>query len=87
MNQYRSLSAFPENRRVLQALQAQGVPTGILSNGDVAMPHVGTQEQRSAPVCGTTSSARRGEEHYRLHPAVYALGESTLACPHPRFCL
>jgi 2-haloacid dehalogenase len=37
MNQYRHLSAFPENREVLQALKARGVVTGILSNGDPAM--------------------------------------------------
>ncbi|MDO9201125.1 MAG: haloacid dehalogenase, partial [Hydrogenophaga sp.] len=37
LNQYRSLSAFPENREVLQALRARGIATGILSNGDPAM--------------------------------------------------
>jgi 2-haloacid dehalogenase len=37
MNQYRHLSAFPENREVLQALKAKGVTTGILSNGDPDM--------------------------------------------------
>jgi len=42
MNQYRCLSAFPENRDVLQALKSQGVPTGILSNGDTAMLTLGT---------------------------------------------
>src|SRR4029453_13226965 len=34
MNQYRHLSAFPENREVLQVLKTRGVTTGILSNGD-----------------------------------------------------
>src|SRR5512147_159844 len=28
MNQYRHLSAFPENREVLQALHARGIPAG-----------------------------------------------------------
>jgi len=37
MNQYRHLSAFPENREVLQALKARGIATGILSNGDPEM--------------------------------------------------
>ncbi|MDP3519133.1 MAG: haloacid dehalogenase, partial [Hydrogenophaga sp.] len=37
LNQYRHLSAFPENREVLQALKARGVVTGILSNGDPEM--------------------------------------------------
>src|SRR2546422_5822705 len=30
MNQYRHLSAFPENKEVLQALKARGIITGIL---------------------------------------------------------
>ena len=34
MNQYRHLSAFPENKEVLAALKGKGVVTGILSNGD-----------------------------------------------------
>jgi len=37
MNQYRHLSAFPENREVLQALKSRGIVTGILSNGDPDM--------------------------------------------------
>src|SRR5881398_2399710 len=37
MNEYRHLSAFPENREVLQELRARNVPTGILSNGDPQM--------------------------------------------------
>src|SRR6187549_2953330 len=32
MNEYRHLSAFPENREVLAALKERGVVTGILSN-------------------------------------------------------
>ena len=32
MNQYRSLSAFPENRAVLQALRERGIATGILAS-------------------------------------------------------
>ena len=32
MNQYRHLSAFPEDREVLTALKAKGIATGILSN-------------------------------------------------------
>jgi len=37
MNQYRHLSAFPENLDVLRGLKARGVPTAILSNGDPEM--------------------------------------------------
>src|SRR5687767_6473221 len=37
MNQYRHLSAFPENREVLVELKRRGVVAGILSNGDPEM--------------------------------------------------
>jgi 2-haloacid dehalogenase len=37
MNQYRHLSAFPENREVLAELQRRGIRAGILSNGDPEM--------------------------------------------------
>src|SRR3954471_14328092 len=37
MNECRHLSAFPENRAVLQALADRGIPTGVLSNGDPDM--------------------------------------------------
>jgi 2-haloacid dehalogenase len=50
MNQYRHLSAFPENREVLQALKARGVVTGILSNGDPDMLAVAV---RKAPAWTT----------------------------------
>ena len=46
MNEYRHLSAFPENRAVLLALADRGVRIGVLSNGDpdmleAAKPHHG----------------------------------------------
>jgi 2-haloacid dehalogenase len=37
MNQYRHLSAYPENREVLAELKARDIPAGILSNGDPEM--------------------------------------------------
>src|SRR6195952_4934603 len=37
MNEYRHLSAFPENRAVLQSLADRGIRTGVLSNGDPDM--------------------------------------------------
>ena len=53
MNQYRHLSAFPENREVLQALKNRGITTGILSNGDpdmlgVAVRSAGLEAMRKA---------------------------------------
>nr|WP_231402815.1 haloacid dehalogenase type II [Caenimonas aquaedulcis] len=73
MNQYRHLSAFPENKEVLAALKAKGVVTGILSNGDPQMLGVAV---RSAGLDGlldhvlSVDSIRK----YKTHPAAYALG-------------
>ncbi|UUZ69835.1 haloacid dehalogenase type II [Polaromonas sp. P2-4] len=74
MNQYRHLSAFPENKEVLQALKARGIITGILSNGDPAMLAVAV---KSAGLDGlldhviSTDSIRT----YKTAPEAYALGE------------
>jgi 2-haloacid dehalogenase len=73
MNQYRHLSAFPENKDVLAALKAKGVVTGILSNGDPEMLGVAV---RSAGLEGlldhviSIDSVRK----YKTHPDAYALG-------------
>ncbi|MEO7954298.1 MAG: haloacid dehalogenase type II [Polaromonas sp.] len=73
MNQYRSLSAFPENRGVLQALKARGVVTGILSNGDPAMLAVAV---RSAGLDGLLDHVISVDaiRKYKTHPDAYALG-------------
>ena len=74
MNQYRHLSAFPENREVVQALKDRGIVTGVLSNGDPAMLGVAV---RSAGLEGlldhviSVDSIRK----YKTHPEAYALGE------------
>ena len=73
MNQYRHLSAFPENREVLQALKKRRVTTGILSNGDPEMLGIAV---RSAGLEGlldhvlSVDSVRK----YKTHPDAYALG-------------
>ncbi|MBA3773632.1 MAG: haloacid dehalogenase type II [Ramlibacter sp.] len=73
MNQYRHLSAFPENKEVLSALKDKGVVTGILSNGDPDMLGVAV---RSAGLEGlldhvlSVDSVRK----YKTHPDAYALG-------------
>ena len=80
MNQYRHLSAFPENREVLQALKARGVVTGILSNGDPAMLDVAI---KSAGLDGlldhvlSVDSIRK----YKTHPQAYALGPQATGLP------
>ena len=80
MNQYRHLSAFPENKEVLRALKARGVVTGILSNGDPDMLAVAV---KSAGLDGlldhlvSVDSVRK----YKTHPAAYALGEQATGMP------
>jgi 2-haloacid dehalogenase len=73
MNQYRHLSAFPENKEVLSALQAKGVTTGILSNGDPEMLGVAV---RSAGLEGLLDHVLSvdGVRKYKTHPDAYALG-------------
>ncbi|MES2361561.1 MAG: haloacid dehalogenase type II [Pseudomonadota bacterium] len=74
MNQYRHLSAFPENREVLQALKDKGIVTGILSNGDPSMLDVAV---KSAGLDGLLDHVISvdGIRKYKTHPAAYALGE------------
>ena len=73
MNQYRHLSAYPENREVLQALRARGVVTGILSNGDPDMLRIAV---RSAGLDGLLDHVISvdGIRKYKTHPDAYALG-------------
>ena len=74
MNQYRHLSAFPENREVLQALKSRGIVTGILSNGEPQMLGIAV---RSAGLDGlldhviSVDSIRK----FKTHPDAYAQGE------------
>jgi 2-haloacid dehalogenase len=80
MNQYRHLSAFPENREVLQALQQRGMRAGILSNGDpdmlaVAIKSAGLAELIS-PVLSVDAVRR-----FKTDPAAYALGPAALGLP------
>ena len=80
MNEYRHLSAFPENREVLQALKTRGVATGILSNGDPQMLQVAV---RSAGLDGlldhliSVDTVRK----YKTHPDAYRLGTQALKKP------
>ena len=73
MNQYRHLSAFPENREVLQALKSRGIVTGILSNGDPDMLGVAV---RSAGLEGLLDHVISVDpiRKYKTHPDAYALG-------------
>ena len=78
MNQYRHLSAFPEVRDVLNALKAQSIPTGILSNGDAAMLNLAV---KSAGLDGLLDHVISVDpiRKYKTHPEAYALGEQAMA--------
>jgi 2-haloacid dehalogenase len=80
MNQYRHLSAFPENREVLQALKSRGVITGVLSNGDPDMLGVAV---RSAGLDGLLDHVLSVDSirQYKTHPDAYALGTQALSLP------
>lgn len=74
LNQYRHLSAFPENKEVLSALKARGIVTGILSNGDAAMLQLAV---KSAGLDGLLDHVLSVDpiRKYKTHPDAYALGE------------
>ena len=80
MNQYRSLSAFPENKEVLQQLKDRGIPTGILSNGDAAMLRLAV---KSAGLEGLLDHVISVDpvRKFKTHPEAYALGEQALGLP------
>ncbi|TAG26812.1 MAG: haloacid dehalogenase type II [Burkholderiales bacterium] len=75
MNQYRHLSAFPENREVLAALKSRGIVTGILSNGDPAMLDVAVKSAGLADVLDHVISVDTIRK-YKTHPDAYALGSN-----------
>ena len=80
MNQYRHLSSFPENKPVLQALKARGIPAGMLSNGDPQMLQVAV---KSAGFDGLLDPLLSVHEirRYKTDPAAYALGPAALGLP------
>jgi 2-haloacid dehalogenase len=75
MNQYRHLSAFPENREVLTELKKRGIVTGILSNGDPAMLDVAVKSAGLADVLDHVISVDSIRK-YKTHPDAYALGSN-----------
>ncbi len=80
MNQYRCLTAFPENRSVLMALKARGIVTGILSNGDPAMLGVAVRSAGLDDLLDHVISVDKLRK-YKTDPAAYALGEAATGLP------
>jgi len=73
MNQYRHLSAFPENREVLSELKARDIPAGILSNGDPEMLGVAVKSAGFSGLLAQVLSVHPLRK-YKTDPAAYALG-------------
>ncbi len=80
MNEYRHLSAFPENRAVLAELQRRGVPAGILSNGDPEMLDVAVKSAGFAEHLQHVISVHPARR-FKTDPAAYALGPAALKLP------
>jgi 2-haloacid dehalogenase len=80
LNQYRHLSAFPENRAVLTELNKRGVRTGILSNGDPAMLAVAVKSAGFKDLLQHVLSVD-AVKRFKTDPAAYALGPKALGLP------
>ncbi len=80
MNQYRHLSSFPENREVLSALKARGIPAGILSNGDPEMLGVAVKSAGFSGLLAHVISVHSCAK-FKTDPAAYALGPQALNLP------
>jgi len=83
MNQYASLSAFPENLGALRRLRAAGLPLGILSNGNPGMIE---SSLRSAGMAGLFDHVLSAEQvrSFKTRDEVYALGPTAFGCPARR---
>ena len=80
MNEYRHLSAFPENRAVLLALADRGIRIGVLSNGDPDMLDVTLRSAGMAELIDPILSVH-ATRRYKTDPAAYALGPDALGLP------
>ena len=80
MNQYRHLSAFPENVPVLQELAARGVRRGVLSNGDPEMLAVSLRSAGMSDLIDPVLSVH-ATRRFKTDPATYALGPVALGLP------
>ena len=83
MNQYRHLSAYPENREVLQALADRGIRAGILSNGDPEMLAVAIKSAGLQDLINPVLSANT-VQRFKTDAAVYQLGPDALGLPAKR---
>ena len=80
MNQYRHLSAFPENLDVLKELKRRAIPAGILSNGDPDMLGVAVKSAGLAELLQPLISVH-DVKRFKTDAAAYALGPQALGLP------
>ena len=80
MAQYLHLSPFEENRAVLENLKAQGIVTGILSNGDPGMLNAVVQAAGFDRLLDHVISVDEVRK-FKTHPLSYGLGEQKLKLP------
>ena len=80
MAQYKQLSPFPENKAVLEALQARGIPAGILSNGSPDMLDAAVQSAGFGTLLKHVLSVD-SIRSYKTHPDAYALGPAAFGLP------
>ena len=79
MNQYSSLSPFPENLGALRAMKSAGLALGILTNGNRDMIEVSV---RSAGMTGIFDHVLSSEsvKTFKTTDAIYALGPKAFGC-------
>ncbi len=80
MNQYRHLSAFPENLEVLRELKARAIPAAILSNGDPEMLAVAVKSAGFTELLDHVLSVHPIRK-YKTDPEAYALGPQAFKLP------
>ena len=80
MNEYRHLSAFPENRAVLHSLAERGIRAGVLSNGDPEMLDVTLRSAGLIDLIDPILSVH-ATRRYKTDPAAYAIGPVALELP------
>lgn len=80
MKEYSCLSAFPENIAVLRQLKADGLPLGILSNGNPDMLDISVKSAGMGGLFDAVLSVEAVRE-FKTAPAAYALGPARFDLP------
>lgn len=79
MNQYSSLSPFPENLGALRAMKAAGLPLGILTNGNRDMIEVSVKSAGMSGLFNHLLSSQTVETFKTTSP-IYDLGPKAFGC-------